>query len=297
MKSTGACCDKAARLKEELGTADAVVVGAGSGLSTSAGFIYTGERFQKYFKDFIGKYGFPDMYSGGFYPFASLEEYWAYWSRYIYINRYMDSPKPVYQEFLQLVKDKDYFVLTTNVDHCFPKAGFDKGRLFYTQGDYGLWQCSKPCHQKTYDNEAAIRKMIEAQGFKITEKGLTIPDSASPVMTVPSELVPHCPVCGAPMSMNLRIDDTFVEDDGWHTAAQRYEDFLRRHEGGHILFLELGVGGNTPAIIKYPFWQMTYRNPMAVYACVNLGEAYAPGEIAGRAICIDRDIGEVLKQV
>ena len=297
MKSTGACCDKAARLKEELGTADAVVVGAGSGLSTSAGFIYTGERFQKYFKDFIGKYGFPDMYSGGFYPFASLEEYWAYWSRYIYINRYMDSPKPVYQEFLQLVKDKDYFVLTTNVDHCFQKAGFDKGRLFYTQGDYGLWQCSKPCHQKTYDNEAAIRKMIEAQGFKITEKGLTIPDSASPVMTVPSELVPHCPVCGAPMSMNLRIDDTFVEDDGWHAAAQRYEDFLRRHEGGHILFLELGVGGNTPAIIKYPFWQMTYRNPMAVYACVNLGEAYAPGEIAGRAICIDRDIGEVLKQV
>ena len=297
MKSTGACCDKAARLKEELGTADAVVAGAGSGLSTSAGFIYTGERFQKYFKDFIGKYGFPDMYSGGFYPFASLEEYWAYWSRYIYINRYMDSPKPVYQEFLQLVKDKDYFVLTTNVDHCFPKAGFDKGRLFYTQGDYGLWQCSKPCHQKTYDNEAAIRKMIEAQGFKITEKGLTIPDSASPVMTVPSELVPHCPVCGAPMSMNLRIDDTFVEDDGWHAAAQRYEDFLRRHEGGHILFLELGVGGNTPAIIKYPFWQMTYRNPMAVYACINLGEAYAPGEIAGRAICIDGDIGEVLKQV
>ena len=297
MKSTGACCDKAARLKEELGTADAMVIGAGSGLSTSAGFIYTGERFQKYFNDFIGKYDFPDMYSGGFYPFASLEEYWAYWSRYIYINRYMDPPKPVYQELLQLVKDKDYFVLTTNVDHCFQKAGFDKGRLFYTQGDYGLWQCSEPCHQKTYDNEAAIRKMIEAQGFKITEKGLTIPDSASPVMTVPSELVPHCPVCGAPMSMNLRIDDTFVEDDGWHAAAQRYEDFLRRHEGGHILFLELGVGGNTPAIIKYPFWQMTYRNPMAVYACVNLGEAYAPGEIAGRAICIDGDIGEVLKQV
>lgn len=297
MKSTGACCDKAARLKEELGTADAVVVGAGSGLSTSAGFIYTGERFQKYFKDFIGKYGFPDMYSGGFYPFAGLEEYWAYWSRYIYINRYMDSPKPVYQELLQLVKDKDYFVLTTNVDHCFQKAGFDKGRLFYTQGDYGLWQCSKPCHQKTYDNEAAIRKMIEAQGFKITEKGLTIPDSASPVMTVPSELVPHCPVCGAPMSMNLRIDDTFVEDDGWHAAAQRYEDFLRRHEGGHILFLELGVGGNTPAIIKYPFWQMTYRNPKAVYACVNLGEAYAPREIRERSICIDGNIGEVLKEL
>ena len=294
MKSTGACCDKAARLKEELGTADAVVIGAGSGLSTSAGFIYTGERFQKYFNDFIGKYDFPDMYSGGFYSFAGLEEYWAYWSRYIYINRYMDSPKPVYQEFLQLIKDKDYFVLTTNVDHCFQKAGFDKGRLFYTQGDYGLWQCSKPCHQKTYDNEAAIRKMIEAQGFKITEKGLTIPDSASPVMTVPSELVPHCPVCGAPMCMNLRADGTFVEDAGWHAAARRYAHFLRRHEGRHVLYLELGVGGNTPGIIKYPFWRMARQNPNAVYACLNLYEAHCPPGLGARALCIREDAGEAV---
>ena len=281
MKSTGACCDKISRLKQELNTADAVVIGAGAGLSTSAGFTYTGERFQKYFGDFIAKYGFRDMYSGGFYPFDSLEEHWAYWSRYIYINRYLDAPKPVYGDLFQLVQEKDYFVLTTNVDHQFQKARFDKHRLFYTQGDYGLWQCSKPCHQKTYDNEAIVKKMLAEQKD----------------MKIPTELVPHCPVCGAPMSMNLRADDTFVEDDGWHAASRRYEDFLRRHEREHILFLELGVGGNTPGIVKFSFWRMTAENPKAIYACVNLGEAYAPGEIANRSICIDGDIGEVLKKI
>ena len=269
------------RLKEELDTADAVVIGAGSGLSTSAGFTYTGERFQKYFGDFIEKYGFRDMYSGGFYPFASLEEHWAYWSRYIYVNRYLDAPKPVYQELLRLVQDKNYFVLTTNVDHCFQKAGFEKRRLFYTQGDYGLWQCSKPCHQKTYDNETVVRKML------VEQKN----------MKIPSGLIPYCPACGAPMSMNLRADDAFVEDEGWHAAAQRYAEFLRRHEGQHILFLELGVGGNTPVIIKYPFWRMTYQNPKAVYACVNLSEAYCPREIQRHAICIDKDIGKTIGQI
>ena len=295
--STKSSSEPIERLKAALRDCDAVVVGAGAGLSTAAGFTYSGERFEEYFSDFEKEYGFHDMYSGGFYPYDSLEQYWAFWSRNILVNRYVDPPLPVHRQLLELVRDKDYFVLTTNADHCFQKAGFQKERLFYTQGDYGLWQCSKLCHQKTYDNEAAIRKMIEAQGFKITEKGLTIPDSASPVMTVPSELVPHCPVCGAPMSMNLRIDDTFVEDDGWHAAAQRYEDFLRRHEGGHILFLELGVGGNTPAIIKYPFWQMTYQNPEATYVCINYGDAAAPKEIAERSVCIDGDIGDVLKKL
>ena len=278
MKSTTDCYDNITRLKEELDTADAVVIGAGSGLSASAGFTYTGERFRQYFGDFIEKYGFHDMYSGGFYPFDGLEEHWAYWSRYIYINRYLDAPNPVYHDLLKLVQDKEYFVLTTNVDHCFQKAGFDKHRLFYTQGDYGLWQCSKPCHQKTYDNEAVVRRMMAEQKD----------------MKIPSELVPHCPRCGTPMSMNLRADDTFVEDEGWHAAAQRYTDFLRRHEEQHILLLELGVGGNTPAIIKYPFWRMTYQNPKAVYACVNLSEAYCPKEIQKRAICIDGDIGKLL---
>ena len=278
-KSTAAFSDDLARLRQELDRADAVVIGAGAGLSASAGFTYSGERFEKYFGDFIEKYGFRDMYSGGFYPFETLEEHWAYWSRYIYINRYLDAPKPVYSILLKLVQDRDYFVLTTNVDHCFQKAGFDKHRLFYTQGDYGLWQCSKPCHSKTYDNEAAVRAMLAQQNS----------------MKIPGESVPHCPVCGAPMSMNLRADGSFVEDSGWHKAARRYEEFLRRHEEMRVLFLELGVGGNTPGIIKYPFWRMTYQNPRAVYACVNLGEAWAPKEIAERSVCIDGDIGETLE--
>lgn len=276
--STSVCWDNIARLRQELDAADAVVIGAGAGLSTSAGFTYTGERFERYFSDFIQKYGFRDMYSGGFYPFDTLEEYWAYWSRYICINRYMDPPKPVYSDLLKLVRQKDYFVLTTNVDHCFQKAGFDKRRLFYTQGDYGLWQCSEPCHQKTYDNESAVKRMFATQrGGKI-----------------PHELVPRCPVCGRPMSMNLREDGTFVEDEGWHAAARRYKDFIHRHAEKRVLFLELGVGGNTPVIIKYPFWRMTRQNARAVYACINLSEAYCPEEIRKQAVCIEGDIGETL---
>ncbi|MBQ1433735.1 MAG: Sir2 silent information regulator family NAD-dependent deacetylase [Ruminococcus sp.] len=269
------------RLKKEIETADAVVIGAGAGLSTAAGFTYSGERLQKYFGDFVEKYGFRDMYSGGFYPFSTPEELWAYWSRYIYINRYMDVDNGTYKRLYELMKDKDHFVITTNVDHQFQKAGFDKKRLFYTQGDYGLWQCSEPCHQKTYDNEETVRAMFEQQKD----------------MRVPTELVPRCPICGKPMSMNLRADDTFVEDEGWHLAAERYEDFLQEHDGQHILFLELGVGMNTPGIIKYPFWKMTYADPNAVYACLNFGEAYVPDEIAKQSICINGDIREVLSEI
>ena len=269
------------KLKTALDEADAVVIGAGAGLSTSAGFTYDGERFQNYFADFETKYGFHDMYSGGFYPYDLPEEHWAYWSRYILINRYMDAPKPVYESLLRLVKDKDYFVITTNVDHCFQKAGFDKKRLFYTQGDYGLFQCSEPCCQETWDNEAVIRQMVAEQKD----------------MKIPSALVPRCPHCGKPLTMNLRSDDRFVEDDGWHAAAGRYANFLRTREGQKVLFLELGVGYNTPVIIKYPFWQMTAKNPRATYACINRGEVFCPGEIADRAVCVDGDIGEVLEKV
>ena len=279
--STKSCSKPMERLKAALQDCDIVVIGAGAGLSTSAGFVYTGERFEKHFHDFAEKYHFNDMYSGGFYPYDTLEEHWAYWSRYIWINRYTPAPKPVYNDLLALIKDKDYFVITTNVDHCFQKAGFDKKRLFYTQGDYGLFQCNQPCCQKTYGNEANIRQMVEQQKN----------------MRVSSELVPHCPVCGRPMTMNLRCDDTFVEDEGWHRAAERYANFLRTREGQKILFLELGVGNNTPVIIKYPFWQMTTKNPNATYVCINLGEAYAPREIEARSICINADIGSVLKQI
>jgi NAD-dependent SIR2 family protein deacetylase len=286
------------RLKKKIAEADVIVVGAGAGLSTSAGFIYTGERFEKYFKDFADKYHFKDMYSGGFYPYDSLEEHWGYWSRYIYVNRYMDAPKPVYDRLFELVKEKDYFVLTTNVDHCFQKAGFDKHRIFYTQGDYGLFQCSVPCHKETYDNEEMVKKMVEAQGFVIEEDGtLTLPAGHTLKMTVPCDLVPRCPKCGKPMSMNLRADNTFVEDEGWHVAAERYDNFLRTRKNRKILFLELGVGYNTPGIIKYPFWKMTANLSEAVYACVNFGEAFCPDEIKNKSLLVNGDIGEILEEI
>lgn len=281
MKYTKSNSAQIERLKSEITSADSTVIGAGAGLSTAAGFTYSGERFEKYFSDFIEKYGFSNMYEGGFYPFGSLEEHWAYWSRYIYINRYMDADNGTYKRLFELVRDKDYFVLTTNVDHQFQKAGFDKERLFYTQGDYGLFQCSEPCCQETWDNEEAIRTMFESQNN----------------MRIPSSLIPKCPRCGKPVVMNLRADDKFVEDSGWHRAARRYEEYLRSHEGQHILFLELGVGMNTPGIIKFPFWNMTYQNPNAFYACVNLGEVYAPKEIFGRAVCVDGDIAEVVGEL
>jgi len=287
-------------IKSILQNADSILIGAGAGLSTSAGFTYSGPRFQKYFADFEKKYGFHDMYSGGFYPYKTLEENWAYWSRYIMINRYMNAPIPVYEELFELVKNKNYFVLTTNVDHCFQKAGFDKSHLFYTQGDYGLWQCSQPCHKKTYDNQLFVEKMIREQGFLIQDDGgLELPENGFEgiKMTVPSELVPHCPVCGKPMTMNLRSDNTFVEDEGWHKAAGRYEDFLNKNKDGRIVYLELGVGGNTPGIIKYPFWKMTYSNPKATYICINKGEAEVPGEIEKQSICVNSDIWEFLQNL
>ena len=280
-KSTPDYSAQIKNLQAALREADAVVIGAGSGLSTAAGFTYTGERFEKYFSDFYARYGFSDMYSGGFYPYDTPEAHWAYWSRYIYINRYLDAPKPVYDDLLKLVADKDYFVITTNVDHCFQKAGFDKKRLFYTQGDYGLFQCSEPCCQETFENEAVIREMVRRQEN----------------MKIPTELLPTCPHCGKPLTMNLRCDDTFVEDEGWHRAAARYENFLRTRAGQKILFLELGVGYNTPVIIKYPFWQMTAKNPNATYACINQGQAVCPQEIEKQSVCMDADIGQVLQNL
>ena len=295
---TGSSWAQLERLAAALQEADAVLVGAGAGLSTSAGFAYSGERFRRYFGDFEAAYGFHDMYSGGFYPFPTLEEHWAYWSRFVFLNRYCDPPKPVYQNLLELVKEKDTFVLTTNVDHCFQKAGFDKRRLFYTQGDYGLFQCSVPCHKETYDNAEIIRKMIEAQCYMIAENGeINLPEGIVPKMEVPSELVLHCPKCGKPMSMNLRADDTFVEDEGWHQAAQRYSDFLHRHQNMRVLFLEAAVGFNTPTIVKYSFWRTAYEWEDAVYACLNYGEAFAPDEIKKKSICINGDIGAILNQL
>lgn len=277
-RSTESFSARTQRLRQLLDSADAVVIGAGAGLSVSAGFTYSGDRFARYFGDFRRKYGFQDMYSGGFCFFETPEEQWAYWSRYIWINRYEDPPEPVYDVLRKLVERRDYFVLTTNVDHCFQRAGFEKERLFYTQGDYGLWQCAEPCHQRTYDNETAVRRMVLEQRD----------------MRIPSALIPRCPRCGRPMCMNLRTDEAFVQDEGWYAAAGRYEEFMRRHREGAVLYLELGVGQNTPGIIKYPFWQQVLQNPKAGYVCINRGQAYAPREIEERSLCIDADIGAVL---
>lgn len=280
--------------------ADSVLIGAGAGLSTSAGMTYGGERFERYFGDFSRRYGFHDMYSGGFTDFGSPEEYWAFWSRTIWINRYAPVPRDTYRVLLDLVRDKDHFVLTTNVDHCFQRAGFAKDRLFYTQGDYGLFQCSRPCCQKTWDNHDAVRAMVEAQGFRVAGEGtLELPDGRAPLMEVPSALVPVCPNCGEPLTMNLRVDTTFVEDDGWRRASARYSEFLhsRVEDGRKVLLLELGVGANTPVIIKYPFWRITATCPEATYASINLGESFAPNEIRDRSILVDGDIDGALRAV
>jgi NAD-dependent SIR2 family protein deacetylase len=286
-------------LKKQLDEADAVIIGAGSGLSTAAGYRYTGDRFRKYFSDFAEKYGIRDMYSGGFSPFGSMEEYWGYWCRYVWINRYAPIPTDLYAKLHELVKDRDHFVLTTNVDHCFQRSGFDKSRLFYTQGDYGLFQSSSGASsKKTYDNHDMIRRMVLSEGYSIDGSGeLIVPENGKVSMTIPEGLVPVCPDDGKPMTMNLRSDDTFVEDEGWHEAEERYQRFLDGHADGHVLYLELGVGMNTPVIIKFPFWKSTMVNPDAFYACVNMGEACCPEEINDRSLCIDGDIGDVLRRL
>lgn len=280
-KSTENYWDSINKLKDAINNSDAILIGAGVGLSTAAGYSYSGERFKKYFSDFSNKYGITDMYSGGFYPYESLEEFWAWWSRHIYVNRYIDDGNDLYKKLYDLVKDKEYFVLTTNVDHLFQRNGFDKNRLFYTQGDYGLFQCYTPCCQETFDNEETIKVMYHKQND----------------MKIPTELIPLCPHCKKPMTTNLRCDDTFVQDSGWYKANERYNNFICKYKNSKMLFLELGVGYNTPVIIKYPFWKYTVENKNAIYACVNFGEAYFPSNISDRAISVDADIYKVISDM
>lgn len=276
--STGDFSECVDRIADAISGADAVLVGAGAGLSTAAGFSYAGKRFDDNFADFRDAYGITDMYSGGFYPFPDQESLWAWWSRSILLNRY-DCPvgKP-YLDLLHLLRGREYFVLTTNVDHQFQRAGIDRDRLFYMQGNYGLLQCSRPCHQATYDNEELVRQMAERQND----------------LRVPSELVPRCPRCGAPMAPNLRCDDTFVEDANWHAAARRYDEFLNRHRRDRIVLLEVGVGGNTPAIIKYPFWRMASENRNATYVQLNKGEVLVPSQLERQSVILDCDAAEAL---
>lgn len=279
--STGSFSECVDRIADAIRDADAILVGAGAGLSTAAGFAYAGKRFDDNFADFRDAYGITDMYTGGFYPFPDEESLWAWWSRSILLNRYDCPVGQPYLDLLHMLHGREYFVLTTNVDHQFQRAGIDHDRLFYTQGDYGLLQCSRPCHQATYDNEDLIRRMVAEQSD----------------LRVPSELVPHCPRCGAPMSLNLRCDDTFVEDAGWHAAAKRYDDFLCEHRHDRIVLLEVGVGGNTPGIIKYPFWRMAAQNRHATYVQLNKGEVLAPSQLERQSVILDCDAAKVLSSV
>jgi SIR2 family protein len=247
-------------------------------------------------------FGIEDIYSGGFYPFPSREMFWAWWSRSIWINRYAPMPaSDVYPNLLRLVEGRDYFVLTTNVDHAFPRAGFDKVRLFYTQGDFGLFQSSRPAGAsagKTYDNEESVRAMLTAQGFAFAEDGTLLPpENGAPAMAIPSDLIPYCLDDGMEMATNLRADASFVEDAGWHAAAARYTDYLMHTEGRRTLLLELGVGMNTPGIIKYPFWRMTAERADVTFATVNLGMRYVPPEIAPRSMIINGDIAKTLREL
>ena len=269
------------KLKEEIENSEYILIGAGAGLSTSAGFLYDGKRFEDNFKDYIKKYGFTDMYSAGFYNFPTLEEYWAYFSLYVYINRYDIEENETYLNLYNIVKNKNYFVITTNVDGRFADSKFDKDKIFAVQGDFSLFQCSKPCRQETFYNEKYIREMIKYKKE----------------MKIPTELIPKCPYCGRNMSMNLRAGDTFVQDKNWDKQKSKYENFLKNSDNSKILFLELGVGFNTPSIIKYNFWRMTLNNKKSVYASINLGECYGASDIEERSICIDADISEVLKKL
>ncbi len=269
--------EKIKRLNELISDAEAVVVGAGAGLSSAAGFEYGGNTFFENFGYMHELYGYNDMYSAGFHTFETSEEKWGFWSIFIYLNRYKYGAKPLYAKLYSVLKDKNYFVLTTNVDHQFQLAGFDKKRLFYTQGDYGLFQCSAACHDKTYDNKDVIMQMVAEQREH----------------KIPSSLVPKCPVCGEEMEVNLRKDELFVEDRGWKIASDRYSDFISENRDKRILFLELGVGYNTPGIIKYPFMQMAYSFPQGFYACVNM-ENHVPKELAEKSLTIDGDLAEVI---
>ena len=289
--------EQISRLKMEIISADAIVIGAGAGLSTAAGLTYSGERFEKYFGDFAVRFGIRDIYSGGFYPFPDEETRWAWWARHIYYNRYIDPPKNVYGKLLELVQDKDYFVITTNVDHQFQRASFDKKRLFYTQGDYGLFQSVNPMIHKTYDNEEWVMKAMEAQGFVLDENGVCLIPQSGVSMRIPTSLIPKCPDDGSDVTMNLRADDSFVEDEGWYKASAAYSDFIHKHEKTHALYLEIGVGANTPVIIKYPFWAMTAANPKAAYACLNFSESFCPMQIENRSICIEGDAYDVLERL
>ena len=267
------------KIKKWLDDADAIIIGAGAGLSNAAGIHYSGEKFEHDFKDYIKKYDFKDLYTSSFYPFNTEEEKWAYWAKHIYYSYYERKNTKLYQALFNLVKNKDYFIITTNVDGQFLNNGFLKDKIFEVQGSYSKLQCSKPCHNKLYYNEEIVHEML---------------DNIDADLKIPSALVPKCPVCGENMSVNLRCDDTFVEDDNWNNMQKNYDDFLRNFANKKILLLEFGIGFNTPGIIRFPFEKMTYMHDN--FHLIRFNDKYpeVPNEIKDRSISVSDSISEVI---
>lgn len=261
--------------------AEYVLIGAGAGLSAAAGLTYGGKRFTDNFPEFIEKYGMTDMYSAGFYPFPSEEARWGYWSKHVYVNRIEPEALPLYKKVYELVKNKKYFVLTTNADHQFYKAGFGEDKIFATQGDYGLVQCMRGCHQKTYDDIFMMKQMNEARED----------------CKIPSHMVPRCPVCGGPMAMNLRCDQYFVEDAAWHEAEEHFGAFLNECRKKKVVLLELGIGFNTPTIVRFPFEKLTREKENMTLIRLNLDEAIVPESLGKRAIGINSDMEKSITDI
>lgn len=267
--------------KELIKNADYVLIGAGAGLSTAAGLEYSGENFRKNFNEYIKKYYFTDLYTASFYDFSSQEEKWAFWAKLIDINRFNEKPLKLYQELFKLVNNKKYFVVTTNVDGQFEKAGFEKDKIFATQGDYAYLQCEQACHDKLYYNEEIVKEWLQnTRDCKI-----------------PSDLVQKCPVCGGNMDMNLRKDAYFVQDENWYKQAKKYEEFLDEIEGKNVVLIEVGVGFNTPGIIRFPFEQLTMRNVNANLIRINKDYSFVGEEIRNRSISFDEDTNEIVKDL
>ena len=279
-----------------ISSSKAILIGAGAGLSTSSGFDSSGEIFHKYFFDFEKKYKITDKYSGSFYPFPKKSEFWAFMSRNIYLMRFSGSPKKTYNILYEIFKDKNYFILTTNVDHLFQKAGFDKNRMYYMQGDMGLLQCKKPCHLKNYENYDLIKDMLIDQGFSFDSNGeLVVGNNIK--SEINEKLIPKCPVCGGEMDFNLRIGNNFVEDNGWHKHKKLYADFVTKYKNDDILYIELCVGYNTPAIIKYNFWNRVNNNKKARFISINLEESDVPNEIKDRSLVISGDADKIINEI
>ena len=272
---------KILEVKNLINEADYILIGAGSGLSTAAGLEYFGESFEKNFKEFIEKYNFPDLYSASFYDFNTQEEKWAFFTKMIYLNRFNKEPLKLYQEIYYLIKEKDYFVITTNVDGQFEKAGFEKERVFETQGDYAYLQCENACHNKLYYNYDLVNEWL-----KNTKD-----------CKIPSNLVPKCPVCGGNMEMNLRKDANFVQDENWYKQDKRYGEFLNKSQDKNLLLLEIGVGFNTPGIIRFPFEQMVYNNIHTNLVRINKDYAFTNKEIENKTILFDEDVNTIIEDL